>query len=239
MNVTDHAQHFSRREEKHLLNVSAEIARSEYPNLQRAGCPPSKILKALALRQVPLDETRDAVDHICTCSPCFTEYFSYRRRRKLRKAAQLVVCFGIMAGIGILLTGAGRALLPQSRRQLQITKAVPSQEVYRHIVFDLQARSVARGDQPARQFDDDLRIPRALLLLSIYLPIGSEDGIYLVRLQHPSQPASLESRGEAGLRDNIETLEVKMDTTALAPGSYLLRLRYGRSGWSDYPVRVE
>jgi hypothetical protein len=85
----------------------------------------------------------------------------------------------------------------------------------------------------------DLRLPRAPVQISIYLPIGSEDGFYDVQLQRPAQAPSLETRGEARLRDHIEVLDAKLDTSTLSPGSYLLRLRRDGAGWTEYPVQLE
>jgi hypothetical protein len=128
--------------------------------------------------------------------------------------------------------------VPQFNQERQIAKDLPKQQVYRPILFDLRAWSVSRTDRP-RAGRPELRLPRAPVQLTIYLPIGSEDGTYDVQLQRLDEPPSLESRGEARLRDHIEVLEVKLDASALPPGSYLLRLRRGTAGWSEYPLQLE
>jgi len=63
--------------------------------------------------------------------------------------------------------------------------------------------------------------------------------MYNVQLRRAAQPPALETRGEARLRDHIEILEVKVDTSTLVPGSYLLRLRRAAADWSEYPVQLE
>jgi hypothetical protein len=110
--------------------------------------------------------------------------------------------------------------------------------VYRQLVLDLRAWSAPRNDRPG-ETKPELRLPREPIHLSIYLPIGSEDGLYEVALQRPGQIPSLEARGEARLRGHIEVLEVKVNTSALMPGSYLLRLRRAAAGWSEFPVRLD
>jgi hypothetical protein len=237
MDVTEPKRRFSRREEKQLLKLAAEVSRTEFPNPERAGCPSSQTLKALAQRQIPLPETGDIVDHIGTCSPCFTQYWHYRQGYKRRKTAQvLFVCLGIVAIVGILISRVGWQSRPQSRKERQIAKELP--QVYRQLVFDLRGWSSPRSDRPGAT-RPELRLPRELVQLSIYLPIGSEDGTYDIQLQRPPQPPSLEAQGEARLRDHIEVLEVKVDTSILAPGGYLLRLRRAAAGWSEYPIQLE
>ena len=239
MDVRERKRHFSRREEKQLLNVAAEVSRTEYPNPERAGCPSPETLKALAQRRIPLREAEAIVDHIGTCSPCFTQYWGYRREYKRRKSVTvLFVCFAIIALAGILVSRVGWQLGPQSKGERQIAKDLPTRLVYRQLVLDLRDWSPSRSDQPAGP-RPELRLPREPIHLSIYLPIGSEDGTYDVQLQRPQPPPLLEARGEARLQDEIEILEVRLDISRLASGSYILRLRRVPAGWSEYPVKLQ
>jgi len=238
MDVTEPKRRFSRREEKQILKLAAEVSRTEYPNPERAGCPSTETLKALARRQIPLQETEAIVDHLGTCSPCFTQYWDYRRGHKRRKTVTLFVCLGIIALAGILASRIGWQLRPQPGGEPEIAKDLPSPQVYRPLVLDLRAWSPSRSVQPA-DIRPELRLPRGPIQLSIYLPNGSEDGTYEFQLQAAGQPASLETRGTAQLRDHTEVLEVKVDTSTLRPGSYLLRLRRDPDGWSEYPIKLE
>lgn len=238
MDVTDPERRFSRREEKRLLRLAAEVSRTEFPNPERAGCSSPETLKALAHRQIPLEETGDMIAHIGTCSPCFTQYSDCRRSHKRRKTIRvLFMCAVIAAVAGLLVSRVGWQLRPQSSEERQIAKGLPMPP-YRQLVFDLRGWSYPRSDRPG-DAKPDLRLPREPVQLSIYLPIGSEDGMYDVQLQRPAQPPSLETRGEARLRNHIEILEVKVDTSTLMPGSYLLRLRRAAAGWSEYPVQLD
>ena len=72
MNGPDKA--FSRRQEKSLLRIAAQITRSAFDSPQRIGCPKSQTLKLLAQRSPSVGESPDLIDHIATCSPCFNEY---------------------------------------------------------------------------------------------------------------------------------------------------------------------
>jgi len=239
MDVTERNRRFSRREEKQILKLAAEVSRTEYPNPERTGCPSPETLKALAQRQIPLQETEPIVDHIGTCSPCFTQYWDYRRGHKRRKSATvLFVCLALIALAGILVSRVWWQLSPQSKRERQIAKDLPKRQLYRQLVLDLRDWSPTRGDRPASP-RPELRLPREAIQLSIYLPIGSEDGTYDVQLKPSQQPPLLETRGAARLRDHLEILEVRMDTSRFAPGSYILRLRLLPADWSEYPVQLE
>jgi len=240
MGVTELKRRFSRREEKLILKLAAEVSRKDHPNPERAGCPSPETLKALAQRQIPLYETEVIVDHIGTCSPCFTQYWDYRRGHKRRKSVTvLLVCLAITALAGILVSRVGWQLRPQSKgERRQIAKDFPTPLVYRQLVLDLRGWSPSRSDQPAGP-RPELRLPREPIQLSIYLPIGSEDGTYDVQLRLSQQPPLVETRGEARLRNHIEMLDVRVDTSRIASGRYLLRLRILPTDWSEYPVQLE
>src|SRR5437870_5973070 len=145
MDMMEPERRFSRREEKRLLKLAAEVSLADFPNPERAGCPGPEMLRALAWRQVPLEQTEDAIDHIATCSPCFAQYMIHRQACKRRKTAQvLFLCLGIAAIIGILLTRAGWGPRPQSKRPPQFAKDLPAEQLYRQYLLDLRSQSVRR-----------------------------------------------------------------------------------------------
>src|SRR5262252_1282307 len=105
MGVMDPERRFSRREEKRLLKLASEISRTEFPNPERAGCPSPETLKALAQRQIPLEETGNAIGHIGKCSPCFAQYWEYRQAHKRVKTGRvLLLSLVIVALAGILVS---------------------------------------------------------------------------------------------------------------------------------------
>jgi len=75
--------------------------------------------------------------------------------------------------------------------------------------------------------------------LSIYLPIGSEEGVYEVALFSPSAEFVLATSGEATLQNFVVILPVKLDLTNLAPGLYELRIRRAGTQWNTYSVLLE
>jgi hypothetical protein len=241
MAIADSERSFSRREEKRLLNLAAKVSQTAFPNPERSGCPSPELLGSMANRQIPLGETGELVDHIATCSPCFQEYWRYRRRHKRRIASKTVaLCLGVLASIGIFIDGHRLWFHTGSPRQDGSARDLAAQKTYGQVVFDLRSLSASRSDEqrevtPAR----GLHLPRGRVLLLIYPPVGSEDGIYDIQLQLPLRPPSVEGHVQLQMRNHIETLEIKLDATALTPGNYLLRFRREESGWREYAVQVK
>src|SRR2546422_10907398 len=84
MEMMDSDKSLSRRQEKRLLQVAADVTRTEFDRPDRAGCPTAETLDLLARRRFPLMDSQQLVDHIGTCSPCFVAYSRYRAAHKRR-----------------------------------------------------------------------------------------------------------------------------------------------------------
>ena len=82
MQMNDSDKGLSRRQENNLLKAADAVARSEFANPEREGCPGSETLSLLARRRPSLVESADLIDHIGTCSPCFNEYSRCRAAYK-------------------------------------------------------------------------------------------------------------------------------------------------------------
>ena len=104
------------------------------------------------------------------------------------------------------------------------------------VVLDLRKRGVARGQNNNQ--DADLDLPKGRLKLSIYLPIGSEEGNYEVRISR-RQKQVLTAKGKAGMQAHLNVLTVEADTSAFEAGSYTLEIREVGWGWNRYPLRVK
>ena len=48
-----------------------------FPNPERKDCPDEQVIKGLAERAVPLHDA--AMQHVATCSECYSEYLNYRK----------------------------------------------------------------------------------------------------------------------------------------------------------------
>lgn len=228
---------FSRRQEKNLLRIAAQIARSEFDSPERIGCPPEEDLKLLARRSSSLSDSTDLIDHIATCSPCFIEYSRQRTAYKrwvrawssVACAALLFVCFFFMRSR--ILPG-GHVFAPKDEAA---TRGEPVDRI-----LDLRLNGVPRGDAPAPKTDEIPRLPKSKLALSIYLPTGSEDGMYDIALVNASGRAVLTSSAQATLRNYIEILPASVDLRALPAGEYELWIRRSQAAqWNSYLVVIE
>jgi hypothetical protein len=228
---------FSRRQEKNLLRIAAQIARSEFDSPERIGCPPEETLKLLARRSSSLSDSTDLIDHIATCSPCFIDYSRHRTayKRRVRAwsslacAALLFLCFLFVRSR--ILPG-GQASGPRNE--------VASRGEPMDRTLDLRFNSVPRGDAPAPKTDEIPRLPKRRLALSIYLPTGSENGMYDIALVNASGRAVLTSSAQAMLRNYVEILPASVDLRALPAGRYELRIRRNQAAqWNSYLVEIE
>jgi hypothetical protein len=109
-------------------------------------------------------------------------------------------------------------------------------------VLDLRSKSTIRGEQgletiPAEP--DAPVLPARQLDLTVYLPIGSEEGKYEIAvLRKPDDPL-VATRGTARLTDKNVTLQTRVDLNSLEPGSYFVGLRRGNFRWMYFQFRVE
>jgi hypothetical protein len=106
--------------------------------------------------------------------------------------------------------------------------------------LDFRSRTVARSDEkqpPVEQVAPHLK--RALLNLSINLPVGVEDGLYSVQFRNQFGKSVLNSEGTAAWDGSAETLKTVVDLRNLAPGEYILAVRGGSSAWREYAVILD
>jgi hypothetical protein len=135
----------------------------------------------------------------------------------------------VAASILVAASVAGWALV-QKQKEAQLAQTV---------VLDLRNRSVARGTEPGSEpnpGEPPLEVNRAATHLIIYLPFGSSDGLYDVRIVTSSGESLLTASGAAKLDDHITTLQVAVSLSSARPGRFLLQVRKDHLEWSSYGV---
>jgi len=142
----------------------------------------------------------------------------YRQRR-----ARMI--FAVAASVLIVVGLAAWAMLYQ-RNSNQIAA-----------VIDLRDRSVARGTEPLPT-ERQLAIPRNVSHLKIYLPLGSSEGVYDVRITNANGNLVFTGSADAALKESVSSLEIDVRLSSASPGLYLLELRRGTSDWNSYPLRI-
>ena len=218
----------STTQEEKLLRSAKELFLNEFPNPDRKGCGDSGTIKALAFGKLSGERAGQWWTHFATCSPCTREFAAFQQQSRAARNVRIAV--GIAASI-LLAVGVVAWLAMQGR----VFGPDPSL-TYQSSTLDLRTMSLVRGGSTSS--GPPLELPRRRLALAIYLPTGTEPGAFEVHLaQQPEKPILMTS-GSAILRDHITVLEVKLDLTVLAPGSYLLAIREKDWDWNYYRVTV-
>jgi len=234
MEAPDPNMSLSPRHDKNLLRAAAASARSHYEISDRLSCPDTSALKLLAARRTSAMHSPDMIDHIATCSPCFADYSRFRIvHKRIRR-----ILSGIAAVAVVLVVGLAIHWLRTPGGDRQPVRAIDAQRPI-ELVLDLRAQGVVRNDFPVRTIEPSMRLPRSHLALSIYLPIGSEEGNYEVVLVEPPNRVVAETTGKATLRNFVQVLEVDLSSAGVAAGRYEMRLRREQGQWSSYAVWVE
>ena len=176
------------------------------------------------------------LDHIATCSPCFTAYTIYRAeycsRRNRKRYVAVVAVLTVVIAAGYI---GRRVLSPTHRLPEQISELAPLTAV-----LDFHNRTSERSVQapsPVPQETPHLR--RALLNVQMLLPLGTEDGQYSVQLRNNAGGIATQSTGTAKWNGTSETLSARIDLRRVEPGQYTLALRNGTSSWRQYSVFVD
>jgi hypothetical protein len=102
-------------------------------------------------------------------------------------------------------------------------------------VVDLRNRSVPRGGEQNPD-EQALEISREVKHLNIYLPLGSAEGPYEMRIATTSGSAVLTTGGVASLKDGVTSIQVVVDFSLASSGRYVFQVRKPKSEWSSYAL---
>jgi hypothetical protein len=218
------AKGYSERDEKRILDTLGRGLLKEFPNPDRTGCPSSDVLKRIASHEMPLTEAEEWLDHLTSCSPCYGDFSQFQAAHQSRRTRTLLA---IAASILIVLCLAGWALFLRHSESFVAQTAV----------LDLRNRSIPRGTEP-NPVEPPLEVSRAATRWTIYLPLGSSEGPYDVRMLASSGASVLTTRGIAQLTDSITSLQVDVSLSASRPGRYILQVRGATSEWIAYELLV-
>ena len=87
----------------------------------------------------------------------------------------------------------------------------------------------AQGEPP-------LELSREVTHLNIYLPLGSPEGAYEVRIVGLSGEPLASTNGVAKVSNYIPMLPVAVNLSSSRPGAYILQIRKVGLEWSSYPL---
>jgi hypothetical protein len=216
------AKGYSERDEKRILDALGRGLLKEFPNPDRAGCPGSDVLRRIASHAMPLAEAEKWLDHLTSCSPCyrdFTELQAGYRQRRMQTVLAIAASILIVVGV------AGWALFFKQKGPPVVQTAM----------LDLRNRSVPRGGElnPGEQ---PLEVSRAARHLNLYLPLGSAEGPYEMRIATTAGSAIFTTNGVASLKDGVTSIEAAVDLSSASSGRYVLQIRRRNSEWNSYPL---
>jgi len=222
-------QPLTKREEKRLIRAYQRLVLGgEFPNPNRAGCPGSEILRAMAFRKLDEELVLDWAEHLGTCSPCFREYTEFSNQVEWRRNA---ACIGVAAAVLVVLSFAWWGW--RSRYPVVIT-------AHNHVVADLRHRLTLRGDQGTEPGMGPLVFKRGIDDVSIYLPEGSRAGTYEVAVFREDLGEPLVSTtSQATLEKDTTELNANVDLSRVPSGRYLFAIRLPGIEWSYYPMVIQ
>lgn len=196
------------------------------PNPERIGCPGSSALREVAAGiRSPDDPT---TDHLTECSPCYRDFLAIQaalrshRKKNIRVAAAVLAVSVGMAFFGFYWIGTKR-----SAPGLSLAKPTVA------AILNLDSLSGTRGEDERRTGDDLQHVPRARVTLYLYLPIGSEPGVYDVRLlrsKDDKMPLAHFS-GVAAIERGLPVIQISADFSSLEPGVYTVGIRSAGLPW--------
>lgn len=216
------ARGYSVGDEKRILDALGRGLLKEFPNPERTGCPGSDVLKRIASKRMPLAEAEKWLNHLGSCSPCYKDFSELRKVREVQRRRTL---FAIAASILIALGIAGWVLIQMHNETVLSQSAV----------LDLRNRSASRSPEP-NPGEQPLELRRGFSQLNIYLPLGSPEGTYDLRIVTTSGDSLLNMGGTAQLNDGITTLQMREAAFIARPGQYILQIRKAPSEWTSYPL---
>jgi hypothetical protein len=171
---------------------------------------------------MPLSEAQTYLDHLSSCSPCYRDFLAvqagYRHRR-----TRLI--FALAASLLIVIGVATWAMLRQNNEHLA------------RAVVDLRDRSMARGTEPPPN-EAPLEIPRKASQLEIYLPLGSAEGTYELRIITARGDPLISVGGNAQLEQGVTVLRLALKTALPASGRYVLEIRRRAAEWASFPLEI-
>lgn len=173
---------------------------------------------------MPLDQAEKWLDHLGSCSPCYSDFSEFRKSHELRKKRTLLA---IAASILVVAGIAGWVLMQRHNETLVAQTAV----------LDLRNRSLPRGTE-ANPVEPPLVVSRAAAHWNIFLPFGSNDGPYDIRLLAGSGELLVSTKADAKLTDGVAVIQISVDLSSRSPGPCVLRLTRNGSQESSYVVEL-
>jgi len=97
---------------------------------------------------------------------------------------------------------------------------------------------MARGSEAPPPMEPPLEVPRNTSHMEIYLPLGSTEGAYDVRITSSSGEVLVSQAGEAKLARGSTGLSIDLGISLRRPGKYVLQIRRHTSEWVSFALNI-
>ena len=218
------AKGYSERDEKRILNALGRGLLKEFPNPDRIGCPGSDVLERIASHEMPLAEAEKWLDHLTSCSPCYSDFSQFQSVYKRQRTRTFLA---IAASVFIVISLASWALFFKQKEPRVVQTAV----------LDLRNRSTPRGTEP-NPGEQPLEVSRGVRHLNVYLPLGSAEGPYEMRIATTTGRAIFTTEGVASLKGGVTSIQTVVDLSSASSGQYIFQVRRANSEWNSYPLML-
>jgi hypothetical protein len=107
-------------------------------------------------------------------------------------------------------------------------------------LLDLRNASAVRAvERPESNPNTNLpSLPRALLSLTVQLPVGSDAGLYEIQIRGSDEKPLRSANGQAVIENGITKLSVSIDARSIQPGQYQFAWRLEDFTWRQYPILI-
>lgn len=225
-----------------VVALGRKYARTGFPNPNREGCPNQSSLRAIANRDKRLTLADLPASHIVSCSPCFREYERFRRAALLSRGVRIATVS--LAVVALVLVRARFVWnLAGPKIDQNITKKLPAKGPRPRIApapwkIDLAVFSPKRGDTNAEP-ERKIHLPRKLLRAEFLMPLGLEPGEYEIRFRDSTGAVLMNKSALGRVKDGTTSVELDIDLTSVARGSFTLMIRPPGLDWRRFPGEVD
>ncbi len=230
--------------------IGKKYCGTAYPNPNRAGCPDTDTLKAMAKRDRRIGLQEMPISHIVSCSPCFNEYARYRRAAVAFTLLQWAAAVLLVTAAAFTATrfmkfgtsGQSRITTAEKSHSAPAEAPPPSKSVVAErpaqIEVNLALFSATRGDGSGKP-QEQIHLPAKQLHVRFVLPTGMEPGEYAVRLQDAAGSAKIQRQVNVVLSGGVAsfTLDLHFEPSDIGRG-WSLMIREPGLSWRSYPVVI-
>src|SRR5689334_14066784 len=207
-----------------------EVFARANPNPTRAGCPGKHVLRSAARKALPIDHP--VFEHLAGCSACYQEFRQLQQPVRMPSRLRPVLA----AAAVVLLAVAGVTYFGRSRLT-GLPSDTQTHATVQPLLIDYRGESTTRSESgdPLRK---TVTVPRADVAATILLPVGSEPGVYELRLVDGAKRSRLVKQVAGDLKDHAVRVDVNLDLRSLPSGGYTLEIRRSGEDWDPHPLVI-